>query len=94
MRVDEARQEEMRPVVDGRDVGAGLPRNIGVAADRGDLAVADEHGAIFLEAIGGTVVGAVGPAQERQRPAAEKQVAHLTSALPRTRRRSARAPPA
>ena len=94
MRVDEARQDEVRPVVDGRDIGAGLPRHIGIAADRGDLAVTDEHRAILLVAIGGAVAGAVGPAQERQRPAAEKQIGHLTSALPRTRRRSARVPPA
>ena len=40
MGVDEAGQEEMRPVVDHLDAVAGLRRDLGIGADGGDLAVA------------------------------------------------------
>ena len=64
MRVDEARQHQMRPVVDRCRPVARLPLDSRIDAGRNDPAVADQQAAVFLVALGGIVVGAFGPAQE------------------------------
>jgi hypothetical protein len=94
MRVDEAGQDEMRPVVDAFCARSGLGRHVGIGPGGDDLAIVDQQPTILLIAVGGVVVRIIRPAQEGQRAAAKKYLAHATAALPRTRSPAVPAPAA
>src|SRR5690606_36915769 len=76
VRIDEARQNEMRPVVDRLHTGASLGRDRRIVAHRRDAAVLDEQPAILGEPIGGAVVEPFRLGQEGEQPAAQQQRSH------------------
>ena len=60
MAVDEARQQQVRPVVDGFGAGGGSGFDLGIVASGDDLAALDEKRAVFLIGKGGVIVGGSG----------------------------------
>ena len=76
MRVDEARHDQVRAMVDDRCAGS-LNGNGGKGRGGFNPAFFDQERAVLVEPAGREVVGVFGPTQERQGPAPQDHRAHF-----------------
>src|SRR6218665_1604339 len=76
MRVDQAGQDEVRPVVGALHAGTGNPVDIGMVADSGDLAVADQNRPILHGEVGCGIIDALGLIDEGQQAATDQEFVH------------------